>query len=92
MDIYCPRCGEPWDPSSLHEAYDEDLGQPIPYAAASANFRRFGCGAMTGTVPTCAIDPTSPAARIAQLTMSLSEHPDDWASDLDDASYLGLMD
>lgn len=91
MDIFCGRCGEPWDVSSLTEAYDEDLGIPIPYKKAAANFPRLGCGAMTGTHTICAIDPTSPVAEIARVTMGMSPHPDDWASDLDDAQAMGLF-
>jgi hypothetical protein len=89
-DIFCPRCGEPWDIDSLHEAYDEDAGEPVPWATAVDRFRRFGCGAMTGAQPTCALDPTSPRARVAKMEMSMSVHPDDWATDLSDAEYLGL--
>ena len=92
MDIYCPRCGEPWDVDSLHEAYDEDLGMPIPYAVAAKAFPRIGCGAMTGTTTTCALDPTSPRAMMAKVAMELSPHADDWASDMDDAAALGFFE
>jgi hypothetical protein len=89
MDIVCPRCGEPWDPDSLHEAYDEEAGEPISYEEAARNFPRLGCGTMTGrTLFTCAPDPTSPLALMAAAVMELSPHPDDWASDLDDLRYL----
>lgn len=92
MDVYCGRCGEPWDSSSFHEAYDEDLGTKIPYAVAAKNFTRIGCGAMTGTVTVCAVDPTSPIASIARITMGMSPHPDDWASDLEDAAAMGMFE
>jgi len=89
MDIICPRCGEPCDIAELHEAYDEDKGEKIPYAEAVRNFRRLGCGALVGrTRFTCAADPTSPLVVMAAAVMSLSDHPDDWASDIDDLRYL----
>lgn len=88
MELVCPRCGEPCDPDELHEAYDEDRGEPIPYDEAARNFRRLGCGALVGRTATCAVDPTSPLALMATVVMGLSDSPDDWASDLDDLRYL----
>jgi len=88
MDIICPRCGEPLDPAELHEAFDKDAGEKIPYPEAARLFRSIGCGALTGRRSTCAIDPTSPVALMARTVMSMSNHPDDWASDLDDLRYL----
>lgn len=32
MDIYCPRCSEPWDIDSLHEAITEKYGEWDPTA------------------------------------------------------------
>ena len=37
MDIYCPRCGEPWDMDELHEVEDED------FETARRRFTREGC-------------------------------------------------
>lgn len=40
MDIYCPKCGEPWDNDELHhEAEDNDSD----YETVAKNFRRRGC-------------------------------------------------
>ena len=37
MDIYCPKCGEPWDHDELHDI------PGVTYAQASKRFRRVGC-------------------------------------------------
>ena len=37
MDIYCPKCGEPWDHDELHAIAG------LPYEQASKEFRRVGC-------------------------------------------------
>lgn len=43
MDIYCTRCGEPWDTDVLHEIADE---YGITYSQARTKFRLMGCGAV----------------------------------------------
>lgn len=88
MDIYCGRCGEPWDMDSLHEMWDENLDRLLSYDEAIARFRSYGCGAWEGERTVCAIDPTSTAALIAQAAMELSDYADDWASDCDDLLYV----
>lgn len=40
MDIRCPKCGEPWDLDTIHEAADE---QDSTYEKVSADFRSRGC-------------------------------------------------
>lgn len=35
MDIYCPRCGEPWDTECLHE--EAQLVYGVPYYAAQVD-------------------------------------------------------
>lgn len=37
MDIYCPKCGEPWDQEELHDIEGKT------YAEANLAFRRTGC-------------------------------------------------
>ncbi len=53
MDIYCPKCGEPWDNDSLHEAAAElneearSLGErPVTYDTVARDFRDRGCLAL----------------------------------------------
>lgn len=41
MDVYCPKCAEPWDNDTFHEVAEE-IGST--YAAVSAAFRAKGCG------------------------------------------------
>lgn len=43
MDLYCPKCSEPWDNDTFHEAADE---QNTSYDAITAAFRRVGCTAL----------------------------------------------
>lgn len=54
MDIYCKRCGEPWDNDELHDRVEElrydgrtttpiDGTSPLNYDTLAAEFRRHGC-------------------------------------------------
>lgn len=75
-DIYCPRCGEPWDMDELHGAphgrtYDE----------ARRRFTQDGCGVFDQH---CERDPESEIAAVSRAMMDLSPHADDWASDMRD--------
>ena len=51
MDIYCPKCGEPWDFDSLHEQVaimiDDRDGRPYDqlFDAVREDFYRDGCKA-----------------------------------------------
>ncbi len=80
-DIYCPRCGEPWDMDMLHEAPDG-----ATYDEARRRFTSEGCGVFDSQ---CDRDPNSTLAAMSSLLMDLSPHPDDWASDARD--YLDMM-
>lgn len=55
MDIRCPRCGEPWDFDTLHEAAAEN---DSTYEKVAADFRRRGCVALFGDA--CSPDPNEP--------------------------------
>lgn len=45
QDIYCPKCGEPWDLDSLHEeAGDSDR----TFSDVYSDFRKRGCDALAG--------------------------------------------
>lgn len=44
MDIYCPRCGEPWDIDSLH---DEAAESNRSFSDVRADFAVKGCLALT---------------------------------------------
>lgn len=43
MDIHCPKCGEPWDNDTLHEAAEE---QDSTYQKVAKDFRARGCAAI----------------------------------------------
>lgn len=44
MDLFCKRCGEPWDNDSLHE---EAALSGRTYDQVAADFRARGCQALT---------------------------------------------
>lgn len=53
MDLYCPKCGEPWEIDSLHDeaaARQNDLPEAIEYAVlfrkVQRDFQTRGCEAM----------------------------------------------
>ena len=46
MDIYCPKCGEPWDHDALHDMWAR--GKKVPYAQACKAFQTKGCRAFAG--------------------------------------------
>lgn len=49
MDLYCPKCGEPWEFDSLHDeaqARKEAGNYEASYDTVSADFRSRGCEAM----------------------------------------------
>ena len=43
MDIYCVKCGEPWDIDELHDAEDPDTGKLLGFHKALKVFRGSGC-------------------------------------------------
>ncbi len=49
MDIYCPRCGEPWDNDCLHEEAEERKNLHLPggdYKTVLRQFQSEGCQAL----------------------------------------------
>ena len=44
MDIFCPKCGEPWDTDTLHEYVKEWRHLGTTYADVRSRFQREGCG------------------------------------------------
>jgi hypothetical protein len=82
MDIYCPRCGEPWDNDELHEVAAEF---DATYVEIVATFKRYGCAAMQGypaRLPTCEVVQDGRTALVG-AAMELSDDAGDWAADLD---------
>jgi len=84
MDIYCPKCGEPYDNDELH---DNDEG--MSYEAASKLFRTKGCSAVFGT--RC-VPVENNTTRIASALYDvLGDDMDGVASEMEDAEYLGYL-
>jgi hypothetical protein len=86
MDIYCPRCAEPWDNDTFHDVAEE---QATTYAKVVADFRARGCVA-TGWTAQCEATG-SLRAEVSAMLMDLGDM-DGAMSDLDDFEYLGLLD
>jgi len=91
MDIYCNRCGEPWDVDTFHDVAD-DLG--VSFDAALARFYADGC-AGTGWVKRCDVAPDGPARVRASVSGMLAEvlgdDVDGIASELADAEFFGWL-
>lgn len=64
MDVYCPKCGEPWDIDTFHDAAEE---QGVTFKDVQ---RRFfgaeGCKALGGT---CSETPVNPAYASASAAL-----------------------
>lgn len=45
-DVYCTKCGEPWELDSLHEAAKD---QGHTFGEILAGFRVHGCSALSGS-------------------------------------------
>lgn len=79
MDIYCPKCGEPYDQDELHEA-DQT------YAQSARIFRTEGCGMLLDGVacrPESGADPTR-AAILQELADLLGDDVDGYAAMCED--------
>jgi hypothetical protein len=81
MDIPCPRCGEPWEIDSLHDAA-EDLD--YDYAEAARAFARRGCAVMLGRHAGTACDRDDLADTRYDLADLAGDDLDGWAADIAD--------
>lgn len=104
MDIYCVKCGEPWDLDSLHDevelrragpAYggsEHDQSKPYEqlFGEVRKDFTRKGCVAIGGTA--CQPVKSARTAIAAEISDLLGDDIDGAASLLDDAAYLGVLD
>lgn len=106
MDLYCPKCREPWDNDCLHDeakarGHDCDGLNPaspcadgcVAYRKVAAEFRRQGCAALSTAYPN-----TSCEARggrrdaLADAVYDLmGDDMDGAAAAFEDAEYLGLL-
>lgn len=88
MDVYCPRCGEPFDIEEFHDvaAYEE-----TSFDAVRKQFRAEGC-CVFGGAP-CEVQPNSVRAMASALLMDVSgDDIDGVAADLEDFEFLGMLD
>lgn len=100
MDIYCPKCGEPFDHDCLHEEAEARMhGAPAEgpvyqetYQQVKHEFYREGCGALKAFGAKCSPAPDTNAASLAAMVYELSgDDLDGAAADLEDAEMLGLL-
>jgi hypothetical protein len=87
MDIYCPKCGEPWDNDELHYVAEEN---DTTYKATLDEFQKIGCGVFDGQP--CA----DPADRRRALVMSvgfeiMGDDVDGIAVMMEDAEAFGMF-
>lgn len=87
MDIYCPKCSEPYDVDELHYPDDETLN----FNEAKALFMSKGCGEVFGN-PDCVAHRTLRGDATLVLNEILGDDIDGVASMLDDFDYLGMLD
>ena len=85
MDIYCPKCGEPWDIDSLHDT-DADLS----FREAQAVFRNDGCGVLFGGRP-CGSTTAARQNVMAAVYDLMGDDLDGCASMFEDAETMGLL-
>ena len=90
MDLMCPKCGEPWDNDTFHEAAEE---QDKTYAQVTADFRSRGCVAIGWgkcSTPSTEVDPTWGVTRqeaAAALYDMLGDDMDGAAAMLEDMGW-----
>jgi hypothetical protein len=89
MDIYCPKCSEPWDLSELHTAVDE--GSAADYDDARRTFYADGCGTLFNSRP-CRENRTLRSEASLVLADVLGEDLDGVAAMLEDAEFLGWFE
>jgi hypothetical protein len=99
MDIYCPKCGEPWDIDSLHEEASQRAGSWADsqtysgiFETVRKDFYRRGCPAVGGrcSTPDTATDSTfglTKAQAFSGLSEMLGDDIDGVAAMLDDMSW-----
>ena len=87
MDIYCVRCGEPWELDLFHDVAAE---QDSTWEAAVADFRRRGCVA-TGWTGQCVKRDTGIRGEVMGMLLDLGDI-DGAAAEMEDFDAAGLFD
>lgn len=88
MDIYCIRCGEPWDTDTFHDVAEET---ETTYKVALDDFWRRGCEAIPG-MRRCAESASLRSQASALMADLLGDDVDGIAGMLDDFEHLGMLD
>lgn len=84
MDIYCTRCGEPWDMDTLWDiAEDND----ITYDEAHKLFLKQGCLAIDDTIK-CNVQNKQISSMYAVLADLMGDDVDGIAATLEDFEYM----
>lgn len=89
MDIYCVKCGEPWEIDYLHDVADE-LGST--FNAVRQGFSRRGCEALGASHGDMGQIGATRALYASALFDLMGDDIDGIASELDDAMALGFLD
>lgn len=97
MDIYCPKCGEPWDNDCLHEEADERKNLQLPgadYTTVARQFASKGCAALSAAYGPVECTPNNSLRAMASDAMFdlMGDDVDGVASMMDDFDYMGLLD
>ena len=98
MDLYCTRCGEPWDNDCIHEEVDarNASGETAPggvttYAQVATEFRRHGCVAFRVAFGAGQCEARPGTELRAAIYDMLGDDMDGAASMFDDAEAMGLL-
>lgn len=84
MDLFCPKCAEPWENDSLHDRAKETTSN---YNDVAREFRSRGCEAMGTSHGEGRAHPG-----IAIVYELSGDDMDGAASDLDDFMAMGMLD
>lgn len=84
MDIYCPKCREPWDNDCLHDEVESRryAGEEASYESVKREFFASGCGALREAYGS----PCNPATVGQGRSVVLDELYDLFGDDLDGLS------
>lgn len=88
QDIYCPRCGEPWEIDTFHDVAEE---QSITFRQALDRFYTDGCAA-TGWTGECAVRTNGRTMAMGALAELMGDDVDGIAALMGDFEYLGMLD
>lgn len=68
MDLYCPKCGEPWDNEEFHYRAEET---GTSYSFTAGQFREHGCLALGGRCSPRELEPVALGLTRAEAASAL---------------------